>query len=182
MDWIEPEAFVLLCPAFSDVFVGSYPLQCLEPPPEIVGFDEVLEVLTELVVVVVVEPLDGGLLDRAVHPLDLTIRPGMLHLGQPVLDIVIAADAVEDVLEGVPVLLAVGELDAVVSEHSVDCVGDGSHEITQELGGGHLASLPMQLRIGGLRGPVDGHEKVKLAFGRAHLSDVDVEITDRGSA
>lgn len=43
----------------------------------------------------------GGLLDGAVHPLDLTIGPRMLHLGQPVLDAVLAADAVEDVLEGV---------------------------------------------------------------------------------
>src|SRR3546814_13483984 len=74
---------------------------------------------SDLAVVVVVETFDGGLLDRAVHPLDLAIRPGMLHLGQPVLDGVVAADAVKDVLEGMPVLLAVGELDAVVGEHGV---------------------------------------------------------------
>src|SRR3546814_6394991 len=48
---------------------------------------------------------------RAVHPHDLAIRPGMLHLGQPVLDGVVAADAVKDVLEGMPVLFAVGKLD-----------------------------------------------------------------------
>lgn len=43
MDWIEPEAFGLVCPAFADVFVGCQPVQRLEATPEIVGFDEVLE-------------------------------------------------------------------------------------------------------------------------------------------
>lgn len=109
IDWIEPEAFGLVCPAFADVFVGCQPVQRLEATPEIVGFDEVLQVLAELIVVVVVEPLDGGLLDRAVHPFDLPVRPGMFHFGEPVLDAVVVADAVEDVL-------AVGELDSVVGE------------------------------------------------------------------
>ena len=30
----------------------------------------------------------GRILDGAVHPLDLTVRPGMLGLGQPMIDIV----------------------------------------------------------------------------------------------
>jgi hypothetical protein len=46
-------------------------------------------VLVELIVVVAVETLDGGLLGGAVHPLDLTIRPRMLHFGEPVLDAVV---------------------------------------------------------------------------------------------
>lgn len=137
------------------------------------------KVLAELIVVVVVEPLDGGLLDRAVHPFDLPVRPGMLHFGEPVLDAVVVADAVEDVLEDVPVLLAVGELDSVVGEHGVNGVRDGSHEVAHELGGGHLAGLLVQFRIGELGGPVDGYEEVELAFGRAHFGDVDVEIADR---
>lgn len=58
-------------------------------------------------------------------------------------------------------------------------VRDGSHEVAQELGGGHVAGLLMQFRIGELGGPVDGYEEVELAFGRAHFGDVDVEIADR---
>jgi len=103
----------------------------------------------------------------------------MLHFGQPVLDAVFAADAVEDVLQGVPILLAIGELDAVLGEHGVDGVGDDGHDVAQELGGHHLTGLLMQLRIGEFRGPVDGHEEGELAFGRAHLGDLDVEIADR---
>ena len=61
------------------------------------------EVGFELLVAVVVVALDGGFLDRAVHPLDLAIGPGMLDLGQAVLDAVFPAAHVEhvgDVLSG----------------------------------------------------------------------------------
>ena len=39
----------------------------------------------------VVEALDGGVLDRAVHPLDLTVGPWMARLGQPMLDVEVGA-------------------------------------------------------------------------------------------
>ena len=35
---------------------------------------------------VVVEPFDRGVLDRSVHAFDLSIRPGVTHFGQPMLD------------------------------------------------------------------------------------------------
>jgi hypothetical protein len=35
-----------------------------------------------------VEAAFGRILDGAVHPLGLTVRPGMLGLGQPMIDIV----------------------------------------------------------------------------------------------
>ena len=50
---------------------------------------------SQLIVGVAVEPLYGCLFDRAVHPLDLTVRPRMVRLGQPVLDPVGFADHVE---------------------------------------------------------------------------------------
>jgi hypothetical protein len=34
-----------------------------------------------------VEALDGSVLDRAVHALDLVVGPRMLWLGQPVIDV-----------------------------------------------------------------------------------------------
>ena len=89
----------------------------------VVGIHEELQVHPELVVGVVVVALDRGVLDGAVHPLDLTVGPRMVHLGQPMLDVVLAADAVEDVLAVPYVLLARRELDAVVGEHRMDAVG-----------------------------------------------------------
>lgn len=67
----------------------------------------------KLVVIVIVVALDGGLLDGPVHSFDLAVGPGMIGLGEPVFDAVFATGAVEDVLEGMPIALAVGELDAV---------------------------------------------------------------------
>src|SRR3546814_1975175 len=56
-----------------------------EPATEIVGGDEVGEVRAQLLVALVMEAFDGGLLDGPVHPLDLTVirheGGGALRLG-----------------------------------------------------------------------------------------------------
>jgi hypothetical protein len=60
----------------------------LQPASEIVGFDEVLEMLSKLLVAFVIEALDGGFLDGSIHSLDLTVGPGVFRFGQPMIDIV----------------------------------------------------------------------------------------------
>src|SRR4051794_37756421 len=155
----------------------SGPIQAftLEPATEVVGRDEVIEVPPELLVAVVVIALDGGILDGAVHPLDLAVGPGVVHLRQPMLDAVLVADAVEDVAAVPDVLLAWGELHAVVGQHGMDTVGDGLDQVAQEVGGLHLSGASDQADEGELAGAVDGHEKTELAFLGADLGDVDVE-------
>ena len=91
MDWIERESFGLFCPAFADEVVRREAAKRLEATAEIVRGDEVAEMDLELVVIVRVEALDGRFLDGSVHSLDLPIRPGMLHLGQSMLDAVLPA-------------------------------------------------------------------------------------------
>lgn len=104
---------------------------------QIVCGDEVGEVLTKLLVTVVVEAPDSGLLDGSVHPLNLTVGPWMLCLSRAVLDIVCGAS----VFEGMsPEALAVGdrllirrcgcpswtgcrELIPIVGEHRVYLIG-----------------------------------------------------------
>jgi hypothetical protein len=73
------------------------PFRVFEPAAEVVSGDEVGEVPAELIVAVVVEALDGGVLDGAVHPLDLTVGPGVLGLGGAVLDVVPGAGELESV-------------------------------------------------------------------------------------
>jgi hypothetical protein len=63
----------------------------LEATGEVVGGDEVVELSPQLIVAVVVEALDCGLLDGPVHSLDLTIRSRMIDLGEAVLDAVFLA-------------------------------------------------------------------------------------------
>lgn len=102
-----------------------------------------MEVRGQLGVVVVVIAFDRCLLDCPVHPLDLAIGPGMLDLGESVLNVVLVADPVEDMVEGVFVVRHVGELDAIVGQHGVDGIGDCCDQVAQELGGNHLVGLAM---------------------------------------
>lgn len=67
----------------------------------------------------IVVALDGGLLERAVHPLDSTIRLGMMRFGQSVKGAVLGTYPVENVLERQPVLLPVGELDAIDGKYRI---------------------------------------------------------------
>ena len=95
MDRIEFEFFGLDRPPFADELVGREALQGLEAPAEIVGADEVGEVPFELLVVVVVVALDGGVFDRAVPPLDLAVGPRMLRFGGAMVDIGLGAGVFE---------------------------------------------------------------------------------------
>jgi hypothetical protein len=114
---------------FADELVGREAFEGLQPSPEVVGADEVGEVISQLLVVVVVKAFDGCVLDRAVHAFDLAVGPGVFDLGQPVLNLMLAADPVEDVLEGINVPIMIGELDAIIGEHDVEPVGHGGDEI-----------------------------------------------------
>ena len=90
------------------------------------------------------------LLDRAVHPLDLAVprensppdcflilgTPGVVRLGEPMLDAVGLADHVEPHLPGrgrVPVTRLLCELNTVVREDRMDAVGDSLEQMLQEL-------------------------------------------------
>ncbi|AMB45849.1 hypothetical protein Y590_13085 [Methylobacterium sp. AMS5] len=95
------------------------------------------------------------------------------------LDVVLCADAAEDVREGIGILLAVGELNAVIRQDDVDAVGHRHDQITQELRRLHLASALDKMNEGELAGTVDRHEQVQLALFGADLCDIDMEVADR---
>jgi ATP-binding cassette, subfamily C, bacterial len=75
MGWIEDKSVWLACPDFADVFEGREALERLQPPPIIVGIDEVVEVHCQLRVTVIMVALDGRFLDSSVHPFDLSVGP-----------------------------------------------------------------------------------------------------------
>jgi hypothetical protein len=95
--WVVSESPGLVCPSFAEVLVGGEPPQGLAAFSEVVGVEEGFEVFSELRVGLVVIAPNGGFLEGAVHPLDLTVGPGMVRLGEAVLDTMLAADAVEHV-------------------------------------------------------------------------------------
>ena len=112
-------------PGSADKFVWCETVERLQSAAEVVGADELLEMATKLLVVVVVVPLDGRFLDGPVHPLDLTIGPGMIDFGEAMLDVVLAATHLEHVGDeprcwSIGIALWKPELDAVVGQHRVD--------------------------------------------------------------
>src|SRR5271154_3267733 len=76
---------------------GGEASEGFEPPGEVVGVDEVLQVGSQLVVGLVEVAFDSRVLDRAVHSFDLPIGPWMLGLCQPVIDVVLGAGVFEGV-------------------------------------------------------------------------------------
>ncbi len=69
---------------------------------EVVGGNERQDVGAQGLGGFVVEYLGSGLLDGAVHALSLAIRPRAVGLGQPMLDAVLVAHAIEHVAHAVP--------------------------------------------------------------------------------
>ncbi len=92
----------------------------LEPFRVIVGVDEGLEMLTELIVAGVMIPSDCCLFECSVHPLDLPIGPGMVRFRQPMLDTLLGTDPIKQMphhgsCRAVAVTPRMTELDAVIS-------------------------------------------------------------------
>lgn len=83
------------------MFVGCQAGHRFEASSVVLGIHDASEVNSELLVAVIVVALDRCILDRVVHPLDLTIGPGMIHHDQPVLDVILGTDVIEDVREGI---------------------------------------------------------------------------------
>ena len=149
--------------------------------------------LAQLIVVVVVIAMNGGLFDCAVHAFDLAIGPGMLDLGQPMINVVSGASTFECVtpeqlsfrshlldVHRCPTLTSwISKLNAVVSENRVDGVGYSSNKIVQELLRDGSCSPLVKFNIGKLAGSVDGHEEMELAFCGSDFGNVDMEVTNR---
>ena len=162
----------------------------------VIGVQEELDVTAQVVMAGIVVAVHGRFLERAVHAFHLTIGPGMVRPGQPVLDAVLLAGIAEGVaasgarlLTGDPggrgVLTAallgagMGELDAIVGEQGVDPVGHGLDQGMEEVGRDLACRLLVQLGKGELAGAIDGHEQVELASLGADLGDIEMEVADR---
>jgi hypothetical protein len=81
-----------------------------------------MEMIFELLAAVVVIPFDGGLLEGAVHSLDLPIRQRVPDLSQPVLNGELPTNTLEEVFHGIFVLFVVGKLNPVVRQDDTDGV------------------------------------------------------------
>jgi len=76
---------------------GSAPSQSFEVSGEVVGHHEGQHVSLQHSGVGIAEGVDRGFFDRPVHALDLAIGPGVVDLGQTMLDAVQVADTIKNV-------------------------------------------------------------------------------------
>jgi hypothetical protein len=133
VDWVQIESFRLICPAFADELVWGQPFEGLKTAGEVVGIDEVCEVLPQLIVIVIVVSMDSCLFDGAVHPLDLTIGPRVPGLCQPVINVMVGTSTLKSMapeqlsvcphlpdIDRRPASTSwIGELNAIVRENRV---------------------------------------------------------------
>jgi len=71
------------------MLIGRGAAQGLQPTGIVVGIDEQLQMCPELFVGLLMVAPDRGVLDGAVHPLNLTVGPRMVGFGQAMLDAVL---------------------------------------------------------------------------------------------
>ena len=136
----------------------------------------------ELVMVVVVIPFDGSVFNRAVHALDLPVRPRVVWLGQAMLDAICSANHVKPHGPGigrVPVAGLLTKLDPIVRQYCVDLVGHRFQYSLQKLPGRLAVCFVDQLRDGKLAGSINGYKEIQLALIGTKLSDINVEIANR---
>ena len=146
VEGVESESFGLLCPELANSLEGSQTLETLQALGEVVGIEECGEMRAKAAMRLVVEASDGGVLDGSVHPFDLPVRPGMVELGEAMLDAELSAGQIKGVgteglaareqllnLADAPATLRRRELKAVVRQNRVNAVGDTFNEPSKEV-------------------------------------------------
>lgn len=179
MAWINRQAFWFLLPDFTDVFIGSKSLEGFEAFGEVIGHQDTVEMLFQMLMRLVIVFLDWGFFSCSVHALDLAIGPGVIGVREPVFNGMFITDTCKDMCEGRFVVFPISDLDPVIGQNDMDAIGHGRDQMTEELCGGRFRGAWMQLRIGELRGAVDGHEWAELSCFGPHFGEINVEVSER---
>src|SRR4029453_15050935 len=189
---VESESFGHFCPELANTLKGSQASETLKALREVVGIEERGDMRAKAAVRLVVEPPDRRVLDGSIHSFDLAIRPGVVELGEAMVDAELGAGQIKGVgTEGLPVreqkldlpnpptALRWRELKPVVREHGVNAVGHAFNEPSQEVRRDPTRGLFVELREGEFADPVDRDEQIQLAFFGPHLRQVDVDVPER---
>jgi hypothetical protein len=157
MAWIDRQPVWFLWPDFTNVFIGSQSLQGFEALGAVIGHQEGVKRLLQVLMRLVIGLLDGGFLSCPVQALDVAMGPGGIGGREPVCNRMCVADTCQDRFEGLLVLFPAGARDPGSGQHGMDAIGHGHDQMTQALGGDRFRGAWMPRRIGALRGAVDSH-------------------------
>lgn len=162
-----------------DDLVGRSESESLELLGEVVGYQPVTDMPSQLIDRGVVERFDGCFLDGSHHTFGLAVGPRMIGLGQPVLDAILLADTPEDVWERQAcAAFELGELDAVIGKHGVDFVRHRFDQGFQKAGSDQFGGSAIYASEDQLGCAVDSDIQVRFAFLMAQFGNVDVEVAD----
>ena len=67
-------------------------------------------------------------LERTVHTFYLAIGPGVGGFGQSMIDTLLLTDTIKDMMKGIDIALAIGELATVSGSYRVDVVRHDGHQ------------------------------------------------------
>ena len=129
MAWSSGKPVRLFLPAFDEVFIRGEAFERFETCHKMISHQESLQMLFEVVVGLIGVFLHGGVVARAAHAFDLAIRPGVVGCGQPMGDPTLLTDTIAHVKECGLITLAVGELDAMIGQDSVDLIGYSGDQV-----------------------------------------------------
>ena len=173
-------------PSLNNGLIRRFPSDRLEVFGKVKGTHKGQHMRLEAVQVRVVKSLDSGFFYRTVHPLGLPVRPRVIRFRQLVSNAVLIANAAKDVhsqkgMDGlVSILGQVGKSHAVVCQNSMDFVGEGLDDATQEVCAIHFSHIVPKFDITKLGNSVNGQEHIEFALGQAQLGNVDVHVADFG--
>lgn len=148
--------------------------------------------LAQLIMSVVVEPLDGGLFQGPVHAFDLTVGPRMVWLCQSMIDVGFGTDQIDadtserftflqhdlDFGDGPTFPLGISELHTIVGQHHVDFVGHCLNQSLQEICRHASCGSFMELYEDALRCSIDSDKQMQLALCSPDFGDVYMEGAD----
>ena len=134
----------------------------------------------QLLVIIIVIALYRRFLDRALHPFDLAVRPGMIRLGQAMFNVIRRTDQIETCLAARDAIARrFGKLDPVIGQYRVNLVGHDFEQVFKEFLSRLATYLLHQLCHREFTGSINGCKKIELAFLCSDLCHVDVEVSNR---
>ena len=137
MVWIYIKPFCFF-PGFDDILIWRYPFQRFESFGEVLGFQEVKQMLLELLVRFVLITFYSSLFEGLVHAFNLRICPWVVWLCQAVFNAMLKEADMEHVTHKacrgtITITRLNAKLSTIISQHSMDFIGYDLYQITKEV-------------------------------------------------
>ena len=119
--------------------------------------------------------MDGRLLNRFIHSLNLAICPRMRRKSEPVLDSIFLANLIENMRQSPVIPSLIRKLCAVVCQNRMNFVRNFSDQVFQKLGSLDFPLFFSQFDVCKLARTIDRDKQIQFVDFRANLRDINVK-------